>query len=152
MKSSQGRRGIVAIACALVAFVPPARAGGSAQTDPCSVLTADQVKTALGVEVAPGVPISKSSCQWKAKTGRGLATVMLQSGDSWAKMKAMPLAPPKPVSGVGDDAFIETFGKFSSLGVKKGNTVFIVKVYGVDDVAKQEAIETALAKHVAAKL
>ena len=152
MKSSQGRRGIVAIACALVAFVPPARAGGSAQTDPCSVLTADQVKTALGVEVAPGAPISKRACQWKAKTGRGLATVTLQSGDSWAKMKAMPLAPPKPVSGVGDDAFIETFGKFSSLGVKKGNTVFIVKVYGVDDVAKQEAIETALAKNVAAKL
>lgn len=152
MKSSQGRRGIIAIACALVAFVPPARAGGSAQTDPCSVLTADQVKAALGVEVAPGAPISKNACQWKAKTGRGLATVTLQSGASWAKMKAMPLAPPKPVSGVGDDAFIETFGTFSSLGVKKGNTVFIVKVYGVDDVAKQEAIETALAKNVAAKL
>ena len=153
MKSSQSRRAVVAIVCAFVAYALPARAAGSAalQLDPCTLLTAAQVQAALGVEVAAS-PISKTSCQWKATKGRGIATVSLQSSGSWARLKATPLGPQKAVTGVGDDAFSENFGSLSTLAVKKGSTVFLVKVYGVDDVAKLEAIEITLAKNVAAKL
>jgi hypothetical protein len=154
MSRNQSRSAIVAVACALVAYASPARAAGSVSTDPCTLLTADQVKSAVGVDIAPGVPISKTACQCRA-TGqnRQMATVALEPGASWSKMKAaLPTAKKMPLPGVGDDAFYEDFGAFASLGVKKGDTVFIVRVYGVADTDKQKAIEKALAKNVAAKL
>jgi hypothetical protein len=40
----------------------------------------------------------------------------------------------------------------TTLLVKKGNTTFMVRVYGVPDAAKQLAIETPIAQAVAAKL
>jgi hypothetical protein len=60
---------------------------------------------------------------------------------------AFPTVPKKPAS-VGDDAFYENWGTYSTLGVKKGGTVFIVKVYGVDATDKQEQFEKALALDV----
>jgi hypothetical protein len=46
---------------------------------------------------------------------------------------------------VGDDAVLTTVGSFISLSVKKGNVVFIVRVYGVPDLNKQTTIEKTLA-------
>jgi len=154
MSSRSSRHAIVAIACTLVAFVARTGVAQSGAIDPCSLLTADQVKAVFGVAVDAGAPISKTACLWKASgTARQRATVALEPGDSWEKLKvSLPTAPKKPLSGVGDDAFYENFGAFSSLGVKKGNTVFIIRVYGVDAVDKQEAYEKALAVDVVKKL
>jgi uncharacterized protein YaaQ len=43
-------------------------------------------------------------------------------------------------------------GNLTALFVKKGNTTFMVRVYGVPDAAKQLAIEVPIAQTVAAKL
>jgi hypothetical protein len=56
------------------------------------------------------------------------------------------------VSGVGDDAIATTLGNLTTLFVKKGNTTFMVRVYGVPAAAQQLAIEKAIAQAVAAKL
>ena len=64
----------------------------------------------------------------------------------------MPGITKSSVSGVGDDAIAQTLGNLTTLFVKKGNTTFMVRVYGVPDAAKQLAIETPIAKAVAAKL
>jgi len=72
---------------------------------------------------------------------------------SWTKMKTPLPGIPKPaVGGIGDDAFYALVGPYATLSVKKGNTVFIVRVYGVPGQAKQESIEKALAKDVLARV
>jgi hypothetical protein len=53
---------------------------------------------------------------------------------------------------VGDAAFYNTLGAFTSLGVQKGSTVFVVKIYGIADPSKQMAIEKALAANVISKM
>jgi hypothetical protein len=60
----------------------------------------------------------------------------------------LPTAPIKPLSGVGDDAFYTILGAYAPLAVKKGGTIFIVKIYGVATADKQEEYEKALALDV----
>ena len=157
MSSKQSLAAIVAIACALVASSPHNAFARPAAIDPCTLLTADQVKAAglakavLGVDVAAGSAISKVACMWKA-TGkaRQMTTVSLEPpGTSWEHLKVvLPTAPKKPLSGVGDDAFYENLGPYSTLAVKKAGTIFMIKMYGVDAVDKQEQYEKALALDV----
>jgi hypothetical protein len=151
MSSKQSRSAIVAIACALVASSAHNAVARPAAIDPCTLLTADQVKAVLGVEIAVGPPPGKSSCMWKSTgTKVQMVTVSLQApGTSWEHMKTvLPTVPIKPLSGVGDDAFYQSFGTFVPLAVKKGGTIFIVKIYGVAAPDKQEAYEKALALDV----
>ena len=51
-----------------------------------------------------------------------------------------------PASGLGDDAFYATLAQYVVLYVKKGPTVYLFKVYGVKDQAKQMSAEKALAQ------
>ena len=151
MSSKQSRSAIVAIACALVASSAHNAVAQSAPIDPCTLLTADQVKAVLGVEIAVGPPPGKSSCMWKSTgTKVQMVTVMLQPpGTSFEHMKVvLPTAQIKTLSGVGDDAFYTTLGAFVPLAVKKGGTIFIVKIYGVAAPEKQEAYGKALALDV----
>jgi hypothetical protein len=151
MSSKQSRSAIVAVACALVASSAHNAVARPAAIDPCSLLTADQVKAVFGVDIAAGSPISKTSCMWKS-TGKTvqMTTVSLQPpGVSWEHLKvALPTAPIKPLSGVGDDAFYTILGAYAPLAVKKGGTIFIVKIYGVATADKQEEYEKALALDV----
>ena len=57
-----------------------------------------------------------------------------------------------PVSGVGDAAFAQTVGNFGTLFVKKGSTIFMVRVYGEPNTVQQLAIEKVVALKVAAKV
>ncbi len=57
-----------------------------------------------------------------------------------------------PVPGLGDAGFYNILGGFTTLGVKKGSTVFVIKVYGIADPSKQMSIEKALATSVLAKM
>ena len=151
MSSKQSRSAIVAIACALVASSAHNAVARSGPPDPCTLLTADQVKAVLGVEIAVGPPPGKSSCMWKSTgTKVQMVTVSLQpSTTSWEHLKTvLPSIPANPVSGVGDDAFYQNFGTFAPLAVKKGGTIFIVKIYGVATVDKQVEYEKALALDV----
>jgi len=151
MSSKQSRSAIVAIACALVASSAHNAVAQSAPIDPCTLLTADQVKAVLGVEIAVGPPPGKSSCMWKSTGAKvQMVTVSLQpSTTSWEHLKTvLPSIPANPVSGVGDDAFYQNFGTFAPLAVKKGGTIFIVKIYGVAAADKQVEYEKALALDV----
>lgn len=151
MSSKQSRSAIVAVACALVASSAHNAVARTGAIDPCSLLTADQVKAVFGVDIAAGSPVSKSSCMWKS-TGKTvqMATVSLQApGVSWEHLKGvLPTAPIKPLSGVGDDAFYTILGAYAPLAVKKGGTIFIVKIYGVAAADKQEEYEKTLALDV----
>lgn len=151
MKPNQSRRAIVAIACALASTSAHKAIASPAPIDPCSLLTADQVKAVFGVDIATGSPISKTACMWKS-TGKKvqMATVSLQApGTSWEHLKTvLPTAPIKTLSGVGDDAFYTLLGAYAPLAVKKGATIFIVKIYGVAEPDKQEQYEKALALEV----
>lgn len=151
MSSKQSRSAIVAIACALVASSAHNAVARSGPIDPCTLLTADQVKAVLGVEIAVGPPPGKSSCMWKSTGGKvQMVTVSLQpSTTSWEHLKTvLPSIPANPVTGVGDDAFYQNFGTFAPLAVKKGGTIFIVKIYGVAAADKQVEYEKALALDV----
>jgi hypothetical protein len=117
---------------------------------PCAMLTQAQVSAALGASVAAGQPIASTGCDWEGPPGSKLrVTVTVWPASGWANMKApLPNVTKNPVSGIGDDAFVATMGKFAPLSVKKGDTVFILRVYGVPDTAKQQSIETTLASSI----
>jgi hypothetical protein len=63
----------------------------------------------------------------------------------------MPGVTKASVSGVGDEAFAMTAANFTTLYVKKGVTIFMVRVYGVPDPGRQLDIEKPIAQAVAAK-
>jgi hypothetical protein len=83
-----------------------------------------------------------------------MVTVRVQDTKSFADAKARPVAgvPRKAASGIGDDAFFDQLGDLVTLNVKKGNSSFVVRVYGIKDVSRQRSIETTLAGEVVAKL
>jgi hypothetical protein len=149
------------MAAFLVVTLTASRAAHAAPpTDPCSLLTASQVSSALGVTVADGKSAIPQDCQWSQSNG-GVRTKSvfleilgpmgrLTPVDRFNTAKA-PVGKivKTPVSGLGDDAvFVETTGV--GLYVKKGNSVFLVRVSGFpleDAKAKAKALaQQALAK------
>lgn len=125
--------------------------------DPCTSLTPAEVKAIFGVKVGAGVAIGTHGCSWTATEKLDgkmpTVTVVLKDGGEYAGMKSsLPGIPQTALSGVGDDAFYDDFGALFSLGVKKGNVAFIVRLYGVADKNTQKAMEKAVALDVVAKL
>jgi hypothetical protein len=74
-------------------------------------------------------------------------TLSLWSQAEWDRVKAGPIPGTKitPTSGLGEDAFYVTLAQYTVLYVKKGPSVFLFKVYGVSDQAKQMSAEKTLA-------
>ena len=71
-----------------------------------------------------------------------------------AKKKTLPGITTEPASGVGDDAFYIFYAGQNRAGcglvVKKGTSVFEVRVYGFD-LAQAKTVSKTLAKEAAAK-
>ena len=128
-------------------------AGAQAPSNPCAQVTAAEVSTALGETVAAGEQAGTKTCSWTAnKPTHQIVSIMYWPPGDWNKlMRPMPGVTKAPVSGVGDAAFAQTFANFTTLFVKKGSTIFMVRVYGVPDVSRQLAIEKPIAQTVAAK-
>jgi hypothetical protein len=116
-------------------------------SDPCSLLTPVRISAAVGVDVAPGTPIGSTGCDWEGPAGsRVRVTIALWPGKGWEKMKTpLPNTTKTAISGLGDDAFYAVMGSFTSLSVKKGDTSFILRVYGIKDSYQQLSIEKSLA-------
>jgi len=130
-------------------------ARAQAPSDPCAQLTPAQVSAALGETVAAGQKAGTKTCSWSAnKPTHQVVSLMYSPPGDWntRKTRPMPGVTKTSVSGVGDEAFVETAANFSTLYVKKGSTIFMVRVYGVPDVGKQLAIEKPIAQAVAAKV
>jgi hypothetical protein len=142
-------------------------ASGTPPDDACSLLTQARVSSVLGVSVGAGQPISPTNprtCGWSQPndanhTGKrvvfdvfgpiGKLTPMDRFTNGKTPIKGITKT---PVSGIGDDAyFITTPGLGTGLNVKKGNSVFQIRVYGFSQ-DQIEAMEKALAQDALAKL
>ena len=121
---------------------------------PCTLLTQAQVSAALGVAFGPAEPIGTKGCSWTSEKPHEIVTLSLWPPAEWDRIKAssVPGTTNTPVSGLGDDAFYTTVAQYVVLYVKKGQTVYLFKVYGVQDKAKQMSAEKTLAQDALAKL
>ena len=75
-----------------------------------------------------------NTCTWVAdKPVHQVVTLMYSPPGDWnsRKTRQMPGITKSSVSGVGDDAIAETVSNLTTLFVKKSNTTFMVRVYGV---------------------
>jgi hypothetical protein len=130
-------------------------------SDACSLVTAAQVNTALGVTVGAGKGSVPHECEWSQPGagvgGKGVLVEILGPMGSMtpvdrfntAKMP-VPRIVKTPVSGLGDDAvYVETSG--AALYVKKGNFVFQIRVHGFP-LEEIKAKEKTLAVDFMAKL
>ena len=124
--------------------------GGIAQAAPapCGLLTPAQVTATLGGSFGAGQPIGTTGCSWTSEKPHVIVTVSLWPPAEWDRIKAGPLPGTTitPASGLGDDAFYATLAQYTVLYVKKGQTVFLFKVYGVADKTKQMSAEKTLAQ------
>lgn len=132
----------------IFALAVPGIAG--AAPEPCKLLTAAQVSAALGANVGAGQPIGTTGCSWTSAKPHEIVTVSLWPPAQWDRLKAGTLAGTTntPVSGLGDDAFYTSIAQYEVLYVKKAKTVYLFKVYGLADKAKQKSAEKTLAIHV----
>ena len=138
--------------CARVLLPFPAVA--QAAPEPCKLLSQAQVSAALGVTVGAGEPIGTKGCSWTSNKPHEIVTLSLWPPAQWDRLKASPLPGTAsiPAPGLGDDAFYTTVAQYTVLYVKKGQTVYLFKVYGVQDKAKQMSAEKKLAQDALAKL
>ncbi len=104
-----------------------------------------------------GDPIGTTGCAWATAAQENTpyirVTVSFLDGSAFAGMKTpAPGVKQTAAGGIGDDAFYATVGSLTTLSVKKGSVVFVVRLYGIHDQAGQMAMEKSLALDVIAKL
>ena len=123
--------------------------------DPCSLLTPEQVATALGVpEVKMSPAPAAKRCGWQPKkyTPGGSKQVHLQLEEAklFDMLKKHPIGV-TPVTGIGDEALQHTTKTSTVLQVRKGNVVFAVSVSGLP-LEQASMAEQQLAKYALSKL
>ena len=135
----------------LTAFSPSVMAS----SEPCSLLTVEQVSSALGVSMAPGKTLTPKSCAWDEsgkKTGKRVFVNILTAQSFAAGKTPVPETEKPAVTGVGDEAYYKYFApprydkiKVVDLDVKKGDTVLGIQVWGLSiEEAKAKARILAL--------
>ena len=132
---------------------------GAPSSDPCSLLTPAQISAVLGLNIAAGKPLGTKSCDWTApgqpigiNAKKVTVTLLDEQGFAHAKMPVNFKGITKiSVSGIGDDAVYGTAAGLGTLSVKKGNSAFVVHVYGfpLDQI---ESKEKTLALEILSKL
>lgn len=132
-------------------------AAAQAPKPPCTLLSAAEIGSELGAPVGAGEATGSTGCQWIATRQVGAAiprvTLVFYGAGAWRGMTAnFPRVTKTTASGLGDAAVYATTGNLTTLSVKKGATVFVVRLYGVDGQSEQMAIEKTLALAVLARL
>ena len=140
-------------AATLLASAASASSAWAGSVGPCDWVTLAQVKAAVGVDMNAGTPIFDTGCSWHGSAESVDVTLSFQLASKWWAAIKTPIVPyvKTPVSGIGDEAIYIKGGNLVWLSVKKGARILNVKVYGVNDEAKQKAIEKALALAALAK-
>ena len=129
----------------------------------CALLTQAQIGAAAGATVGAGSPIAApTSCQWSGQgkivtltinQPRGGKSPVDQFNDG--KTRKLPGITTESISGVGEDAYYVYFAGQNRAGcglvVKKGSSVFEVRLYGFDLNQAKTVIKT-LAQGAAAKI
>lgn len=131
----------------------PAEASSSTATarDTCSMLTADQVTSALGEPAGPGKPepdFDTPECEWQPASGHN-GTVTLDVGPWQGDPGVKPLKLGTPVAGVGDEAYDS--GN-TGLYVRKGSNGLRVWVFNVSTQSSRLDLEKQLAAIVLAQM
>lgn len=141
----------------------------AAPPKPCLLLTQAQVGKTLGTAVVAGKPEGQFDCEWDqvgwtmVKGKRVLLQVLGPVGHLTPVQNFNIMKMPVPfnknivktaASGIGDDAVYITGPGGESLTVKKGNSVFQVRVQGfpLNQVSQVKAKEKQLALDVLARL
>ena len=157
-----GSKRLAAAITAAAAILSGPCYAAAAQMDPCSMLTSAQVGAALGTQVGDGKHLASLVCEWaeSRQGGQKKVSVTLLTDRGFAAAKTQVGGPitKTPASGIGDEAIFGTTGKVATtLAVKKGGVMFVVRVQGfpidqpqaVNDV---QAKEKALALQIVSKL
>jgi hypothetical protein len=127
----------------------------------CTLLTQAQIGAARGATVGAGSPIAApTSCQWSGQgkivtltinKPRGGKSPVDQFNDG--KTRKLPGVTTESISGVGEDAYYVYFTGQNRAGcgvvVKKGNSVFEVRLYGFD-LSQAKTVSKTLAQDAAA--
>ncbi len=139
----------------------PARAADAAVA--CALLTQAQIEAATGTAVGAGSPIAApTSCQWAGKGKIVTLTINRPRAgktplDQFNEGKTKKLAgvTTEPAGGVGDDAYYVYFSGTTRAGcglvVKKGGSVFEVRVYGFD-LSQAKTVAKTLAANAVSRL
>lgn len=150
--------------CALSNWWIPRPLYAAPASDPCSLLTQSQVSTALGTNVEAAQHIASKLCQWSAPNqpnSRNAKKVTLAMSEErafgYAKTPIVSSVKTLPASGICDDAIYAvspgaTSGLGTSLYFKKGNSYFVLHVYGFPDQSKAMGMEKTLAIQVCSNL
>lgn len=132
-------------------------APASRSVDPCTLLTAAEVSTALGITSLPGRPFLGSTevCLFASDTGydgtKPSVTVMVLTMSAYQNQTHMPgPMAGQPVTGIGDEAYRVGSGSYVKVLVRKGDGAFSITATGGAKPAftpvQAEQIEEALAK------
>jgi hypothetical protein len=150
MRPSHAQCCIHGFACALM-LCSAAPASAQSNPDPCGLLTQAEVSAATGASVGAGHALGET-CNWNGSP-RIIVSLWYPGPTMWQAIEHPNAAVKQmPAPGVGDLAFYNTAGGFTTFGVKKGTTGFVVKVYGIPEQSKQMAIEKTLAQTLLAKM
>ncbi len=125
-----------AVTLVAVALCPVTTHAQKADIDACSLLTASEASTAIGVTVTQGhhvIEPHKDQCWWSddatANADHRRVTLLIEDPSMFSRMKSIPNVKAEPVSGVGDEAYyVDTKGAGIVLAVKKGGVAFQLKV------------------------
>ncbi len=138
----------------VLALVAARPAHGQSGQKPCGLVSKEQVSAAVGAQVKAGEPIGTTGCHWStdpnAKT-RVMVTLSIWGEKMFPKGGTPGLKVTPASGGLGDEAVFDTLGDLTALFVKKGKSTLQIRVYGLHDTAKQEQIETSIAKHALAR-
>ena len=107
---------------------------GYSDSAPCDLLTQKQVSSIIETTVGASSPIANTGCSWKATgASKVTVTVSMQSEKMFAAAKAssVPGTTKTQISGIGDEAIFTGVEHFSSLWVRKGTKVLLVRIYGL---------------------
>ena len=156
-------RSIVATTALFLFFACDGSPLAAAPPVACTLLTLAQIGAATGATVGAGSPIAApTSCQWSGQgkivtltinQPRGGKSPVDQFNDG--KTRKLPGITTEAISGVGEDAYYVYFTGQNRAGcgvvVKKGSSVFEVRLYGFD-LNQAKTVSKTLAQDVAAKL
>jgi len=128
--------------------------------DACSLLSTQEIATALGVEVDAGTKIAPGACHWKGRAkrpGDDVATLRINFTTARSfEIGRTPLSgyTKTPESGIGDDAYsVDHGGRDPTLSIKKGSAVVIIFVnIPKTSVDQTKAVERKVALKLVEKL
>jgi hypothetical protein len=138
MKPSSLRLAILVLPALLLTLPRPAFA-----TDPCSLLTQQEIQQVLGNSVTPN-PLGTTGCMWKGTPQ--YVSIVVRPASAWARTILPVQGMTKTdVSGIGDAASLSGMQNIWTLSVKQGNNVLVLTVYNTKTPDQQKSSEQALA-------